>query len=80
MGEAGNDLPLDVGQDGGELLAGLGGGARELVAQLAGTQAGQDRERLSLGEVAGDPVDEATPFLAERLEIDVAAQGSTPRR
>ena len=80
VGDARQDLPVDVGQDVGESLALLGRCGGELVTQLPRAEAGQDGELLPLGQIAGDPVDQAPAFLAEDLEIDVAGQASTPRR
>ena len=80
VGDAGEDLPVDVGQDVGQSLTLLGRSGRELVAELPRAQAGQDGELLPLGQIPGDPVDQAPAFLAEDLEIDVPGQGATPRR
>jgi hypothetical protein len=79
VGDAGEDLAFDVGQDPAEGLAPLGGGCRKRAPQLARAETREDRELLALGQVAGDPVDETTALLAEDLQIDVAGQGTTPR-
>jgi hypothetical protein len=79
VGDARQDLPVDVGQDVGEGLALLRRRRREPVAQLPRAEAGQDGELLPLGQVAGDPVDQTATFLPEGLEIDVPGQEATPR-
>ncbi len=80
MGDARQDLPLDVGEDLGERLGLLRWGGGQGRAQLPRPEAGQDRELLPLGQIPGDPVDETVAFLAKDLEIDVAGQEPTPRR
>ena len=79
MGDAGDDLPLDVGQDVGEGLALLGSGRGKGSPQLPRAEAREDGELLPLGQVAGDPVDETAAFVAKGVEIDVAGQEATPR-
>jgi hypothetical protein len=79
VGDARQDLSVDIGQDVGEGLALLRRRGRELVAQLPRAKAGKDGELLPLGQVAGDPVDEPATFFAEGLEIDVPGQEATPR-
>jgi hypothetical protein len=77
--DAGEDLAVDVGEDVGEGLAPLGGSCGKGIPELPRAEAGQDREPLSFGQVAGDPVDQTSALLAEGLEIDVAGQEATPR-
>jgi hypothetical protein len=75
VGDAGQDLPLDIGQDRGERLTLLGRGGWERLAQLARPKTGEYGELLAFGQVPRDPVDESAALLAEDLEIDVSGQG-----
>lgn len=79
MGDAGDDLPFDVGQDLGEGLAPLRRGRGEGGPQLPRAETRQYGELLPLGQVAGDPVDEAAAFVAKDLEVNVPGQRATPR-
>jgi len=79
VGDPGNDLSIDVGQDLGEGLAPLRRGRGEGGPQLPRAETRQYGELLPLGQVAGDPVDETPAFVAKDLEIDVPGQGATPR-
>jgi hypothetical protein len=79
VGDAGDDLALDVGQDLGEGLAPLRRGRGEGGPQLPRAEARQYGKLLPLGQVAGDPVDETAAFVPKDLEIDVPGQRATPR-
>ena len=74
VSDAGEDLPLDVGQDRGERLTLFGRGGGKRLPQLARTKARENRELLAPGQVVRDPVDEAAALLAEDLEVDVSGQ------
>jgi hypothetical protein len=75
VGDSGQDLPLDVGEDRRERLALFGWRGGKRVPQLARTKARENRELLAVGQIGRDPVDEAAAFLTEGLEVDVSRQG-----
>ncbi len=69
MGHRGQDLPLEIGERVGQGLGLRRRAGGQGDTQLTGAHARHDRERLGVGQVPCDPVDQTVALAAEVLEL-----------
>ena len=76
VGDAGQDDPLEVREDGVELFALLRGARRERAANLTGANAREDRKAFRVVEVIGDPVGDAMGLWRKSFNLEIWKSGN----